>query len=62
MLPDDFIGGVLLEPLGAAIPGGDTPVRLGQKDRVVADAFDQEAETFFGVVQGSGRETQIRCR
>ena len=39
--PDDLVGAVALDPLGAAVPRGDQPLRVEQEDRVVLYVVDQ---------------------
>jgi hypothetical protein len=41
---DRLVGGVLLDRLRAAVPGGDAALRRQHEDRVVANAFDQVAK------------------
>ena len=42
MLPDDLVGGVSLDPLGAAVPARDVPGGIQHEDGVVADALYHE--------------------
>jgi hypothetical protein len=44
MSPDDLVGGVALEQLGAGVPGRDAAVDVEKVDRVVLDRVDQQLE------------------
>src|SRR5204863_518661 len=48
MLADDLVGPVALDLLGAGVPAHHPAARVDHEDGVVVDAFDEEAETFFG--------------
>ena len=51
MTPDDLIGRVPLDPLGADVPRRDVAVGVEHEDGVVRHAFHQEAESFFAAAQ-----------
>ena len=51
VLPDDLVGAVALDALRAAIPGGDSALRIEHVDRIIGDRFDQDAELPFGFMQ-----------
>src|SRR5438067_12663918 len=51
MLSDDFVGAIALDPLGAAVPGGDPALGVEPVNRVIADRVDQQPELPFGLLQ-----------
>ena len=51
VLPDDLVGAIPFDPLGAGIPGGDPALRIEHVDRIIGDRFDQHAELPFGFMQ-----------
>ncbi len=45
VLPDDLLGGVPLEPLGARVPARDSPVLVEHVDGVVGDRIHEQPVT-----------------
>ena len=52
MPPDDFLGGVPLDALGAGIPVGDDTARVEQVDGIIGHALNQHAKMSLAVGQG----------
>ena len=50
-MSDDFLGLITLDPLGAAVPGGDPPLGVEHVDRVVGDRLDEDLELSSGLLQ-----------
>jgi hypothetical protein len=57
VFPQDLLGLVALESLGADVPGRDVSFRVEHEDRVVADRLDEEPEALVGVL--SARSTRF---
>ncbi len=56
LLPDDFLGAITLEPLGAGVPGRDHSLGIEQVNGIVGDRADQEPDTLLvGQVQQIGQ-------
>src|SRR5581483_7013989 len=48
VLPKNFVGGIALDPLRAAVPADDRSVGVHQEDGIVGHRLDQELEAAFG--------------
>src|ERR1700722_10718647 len=55
MPSDNLLGGISLDALRSAVPAGDEPFRVQHENRVVGDAFDQQAKSLFASAQFFGR-------
>ncbi len=55
MLSDNLLGKISLDALRSAVPAGDEPFRVQHENRVVGDAFDQQAKSLFASAQFFGR-------
>ncbi len=51
MLPDDLVGSVSLETLGAGVPGENATVGIQHENRIVSDALDEEPEALLALLQ-----------
>ena len=48
---DDLVRGIALDPLRSGVPRGDDAVGVEHEDRVVGDAFDEQAEALLALAQ-----------
>jgi hypothetical protein len=51
VLADDLFRTIALDALGAAVPGRHVAVGVEHEDRVVPDAFNQQAKTLLALSQ-----------
>jgi hypothetical protein len=58
----DLVGLVSVDLSGARVPAHDRPLRVQHHDRVVVDAFDQEAEALLGVEERRLLLAEARAR
>src|SRR3979411_2252098 len=59
MPPDDFLGDIPLDALGAGIPVGDDAARVEQVNRIIGHALNQRAKSSLAFGQGPLRGVSL---
>jgi hypothetical protein len=49
VLPDDFLGAISLETLGAGVPRENVTLRIQHENRIVPDALNEELKSLLAL-------------